>query len=112
MPQCEYDVLDEWFKWVIQNLDIKVDLIIYLRTSPEVVFERVVKRKRDEEKIVSLDYIKKLHALHENWLYHKSTFSLPAPVITINGNLNLEEMETEYNKYSSIYFYHSLFASN
>ena len=37
---CEYEVLDEWFKFVSDkdsSLNLNVDLIIYLRTTPEKV---------------------------------------------------------------------------
>ena len=39
MLGCEYEVLDQWFKFATKDsaLDLKVDLIIYLRTTPEKV---------------------------------------------------------------------------
>ena len=40
MLGCEYEVLDEWFKFATDkenSLDPKVDLIIYLKTTPEKV---------------------------------------------------------------------------
>ena len=39
MLGCEYEVLDEWFKFATKDsaLDLKVDLIIYLKTTPEKV---------------------------------------------------------------------------
>ena len=39
MLGCEYEVLDEWFKFATNDsaLDLKVDLIIYLKTNPEKV---------------------------------------------------------------------------
>ena len=39
MLGCEFEVLDEWFKFATENsnLNMNVDLIIYLRTTPEKV---------------------------------------------------------------------------
>ena len=39
MLGCEYEVLDQWFKFATKDsaLDLKVDLIIYLKTNPEKV---------------------------------------------------------------------------
>lgn len=34
------------------------DLIVYLRTSPEVAYERIKKRARDEESCVPIEYLK------------------------------------------------------
>ena len=55
-------------------------LLVYLRTTPEVVYERMKVRGRSEEDSVSLDYLKQLHDLHEDWLIHGRKHR-PAPVI-------------------------------
>ena len=39
-------------------MDFKVDQIIYLRTNPEVVHERIKKRNRKEEQTIPLEYLK------------------------------------------------------
>lgn len=41
---------------------------VYLRTDPEVAFERIKTRNRFEEKDVTLEYIQHLHELHDKWL--------------------------------------------
>lgn len=41
---------------------------MYLRTTPEVVYERMRKRARSEESCVPLKYLEELHKLHEDWL--------------------------------------------
>ena len=45
MLGCEFEVLDEWFKFATDNsgLNINVDLIIYLRTTPEKVSLDILK---------------------------------------------------------------------
>ena len=54
-------------------------------------------RARKEEDCVSLEYLKQLHQLHEEWLIERKLFILPAPVIVLNGDKNIEEMMTEFN---------------
>lgn len=44
------------------------DLIVYLRTSPESVFERMKARMRGEECAVPLSYLKDLHKFYEGWI--------------------------------------------
>lgn len=92
-------VIDEWFKFIINQEKIDVDLIVYLRTSPEVVYERILKRNRSEERAASFDYFKSLHDIHEDWLYHKTLHKVPAPVIVLNANLDRSIIEEEYDKY-------------
>ncbi|XP_040427121.1 thymidine kinase 2, mitochondrial isoform X2 [Cygnus olor] len=54
MPEVDYVVLSEWFDWIQNNTDVTVDLIVYLQTSPEVCYERLKRRCREEEKIIPL----------------------------------------------------------
>lgn len=42
--------------------------LVYLRTDPEVAYERIKTRNRSEEKNVTFEYIKHLHELHDKWL--------------------------------------------
>lgn len=60
--------------------------LVYLRTNPEVVFERIQARAREEESCVSLEYLKKLHELHEDWLFNRTQFICPAPVSSYSVN--------------------------
>lgn len=64
-------ILDQWFEWLKNK--ISVDLIIYLRTSPELCFERLQKRARSEELTVSCDYLQDIHNRYEEWLLHSET---------------------------------------
>jgi len=108
MPEVEYIVLTEWFDWLLANQSCGVDLIIYLRTSPEVVHDRIKKRCRDEEKTIPLDYLRSLHRLHEKWLMPEqaveeeeegfvsarelASFPLPAPVLVLDGNCSADQI--------------------
>lgn len=70
ISKVEFSVLDAWFQYLTTHskLDMGLDLIIYLKTTPEVAWERVKLRARKEEECVSLEYIKRIHLLHEQWL--------------------------------------------
>ena len=95
MPKPSVSVLDEHFKWFNSKPESKIDLIVYLRTDPEIVYERIMSRNRDEETSISFDYVKKLHDAYENWLLVDGTtrnYPLPAPVLILNANLNKTEM--------------------
>ncbi|CAG9763145.1 unnamed protein product [Ceutorhynchus assimilis] len=94
-------VIDKWFQWIIEQNFAQVDLIVYLRTSPEIVYQRILQRKRPEEKTVSLSYLRALHQIHEDWLYHKTLFQCPAPTLILNANLEKSVIEQEYEKCES-----------
>ncbi|KAG1926699.1 thymidine kinase 2, mitochondrial [Pimephales promelas] len=54
MPEVDFAVLSEWFEWIIKNIAIPVDLIVYLQTSPQTCYERLKQRCREEEKVIPL----------------------------------------------------------
>jgi len=99
MTDPEYAVISEWFNFLITcpQLNFKIDQIIYLRTDPEVAYERIKKRKRPEEHLIPFSYLKDLHDLHEDWLVHQTKFQpLVAPVTIIDCNPELEILSEKY----------------
>lgn len=98
MTEAEYAVLSEWFNFLVTcpNLDFGIDHIIYLRTDPEVAYERVKKRRRHEEHLIPIEYIRDLHNLHEDWLFRRTKFQpLQAPVTVVDANQDLEAVKEE-----------------
>lgn len=101
MPHASWCVLHEWFKWITANKDLNLDLIVYLRSEPEVAYDRMVNRNRHEESRVPFEYLKQLHDLHEEWLIEKTLFTLPCPVLVFDVNKDVSALEEEYDKYQS-----------
>ncbi len=51
LPSSEHSVLDAWYRFLTRDLgkskgkfDLSVDLIVYLRTTPEMALQRVKQR--------------------------------------------------------------------
>jgi hypothetical protein len=66
-------VLCKWFKFLTESslVDLGVDLIVYLRTSPEVAWTRVKEQafhSVKEEQVAFLEQFQKLNDLHKKWL--------------------------------------------
>ncbi|XP_052233765.1 thymidine kinase 2, mitochondrial-like [Dreissena polymorpha] len=101
MSSLDYVVLDEWFQWMVTSMNVKVDLIVYLRTQPEVLQKRILERCRPEEQTIPLQYLKDLHKLHEDWLVHQSIFKPPAPVLVLDANQSLMDMQKQYEEEKS-----------
>jgi len=98
MAAPEYAVLDAWYSWLIENVKIESDLIIYLRTDPEVAYQRIKARNRPEEKNVPFEYIKHLHELHESWLnVTKTDVPKNTPVIIIDANQSMDLVKMQFN---------------
>lgn len=115
LSRVEFVILDKWFKHlvlpdadIINNKELEynllskptgvdIDLIIYLRCSPQKVIDRIHARSRAEEKNISMEYIKSLHDLHEDWLISRK-FPVPAPVLVLDTNCGQNSLETLYEK--------------
>lgn len=92
-----FGILQEWYKFIDKSIDIRADLIVYLRSTPEIVYERIKQRARAEESCVPLSYLQELHDLHEDWLIRKKTGS-NVPVLVLDADLGLDEIGSEYKR--------------
>ncbi|XP_059939486.1 thymidine kinase 2, mitochondrial isoform X1 [Mesoplodon densirostris] len=92
MPEVDYVVLSEWFDWIVRNIDVSVDLIVYLQTTPETCYQRLKMRCREEEKVIPLEYLDAIHHLYEEWLIKGSLFPVAAPVLVIEADHDMEKM--------------------
>jgi deoxyadenosine/deoxycytidine kinase len=65
IEEIEFIIYKNWFNEFIGELpDINY---IYIKTDPEIAYQRVLKRSRQGETI-PLEYLKKCHMYHETWL--------------------------------------------
>lgn len=65
----------EKYPFIVRIIVTEYIFLVYLRTSPEVVYERMRKRARSEESCVPLKYLEELHKLHEEWLITNRGFN-------------------------------------
>ena len=66
ITELQYKIYNTWYSTIFPN--IKVNNIIYLRTSPNTAFTRMLERNRKAEENVHKSYIQKLHEYHDDWL--------------------------------------------
>ncbi|CAH8605774.1 unnamed protein product [Schistosoma guineensis] len=81
ISDADYEELLKIFQWILKNKSGPVDLIVYLRASPTVCFERLRARNRSGEEDIPLKYLEDLHELHEAWLIERRFGQLPAPLL-------------------------------
>ncbi|KAI6656784.1 hypothetical protein LOD99_16087 [Oopsacas minuta] len=100
IEDLEFNCFDRWFKWLMRERPPSVDLIIYLRTSPETCLQRLYSRSREEDKALLLPFIKSLDVCYEQWLgtpdnhiWHNNT-----PVLLLDGNLDVGSDAALHNK--------------
>lgn len=93
MSGLEWELYRKWFEWLVDQYNLLPDGFIYLRTSPDIAFNRLKKRHREEEKVVALSYLRSIHNKHEEWLVKKENVRralVPIPVLIIDCNDDFE----------------------
>ena len=81
MDPIEMQIYSNWSNWLEYELCPKVDAIIYLRSTPEVSYDRIKQRSRTGESDIPLEYLQQLHELHDQWLT-----TTDIPVLTIDAD--------------------------
>jgi len=96
MSALEWSIYKEWFGWLVQAYTKKPSGFIYLRTTPEVCYQRIQKRSRCEESAIPLSYLQSLHARHEEWLIAQQEVLaslLDVPILVLDCT---KEFETDH----------------
>ena len=70
-----------------------VDATIYLKTSPEVAYQRMKDRARGGEEKITLEYLETCHAAHENWIHKRASETKAG--LTVEGNHFIGEKELQ-----------------
>ena len=108
LSSCEQTILDGLFMLLKQNMDLELDAIIYVRTMPNVCFERSKLRGRSEEKSITLVELEELHQLHEKWLnpieFSKDSAGVeavyrPRSIFIIDGEKSRSEIKETLRKF-------------
>lgn len=68
MSEIQWNLYRDWFSWMVPKIKPRESLTFYLRSDPNVCFERIKKRNRIEESSVNLEYLQSIHNQHELWL--------------------------------------------
>ncbi|MBI2774428.1 deoxynucleoside kinase [Candidatus Dependentiae bacterium] len=98
MNALEWKLYQEWFSWLVDGYVAQPAGFIYLRTTPEVCYERLKKRNRSEERNVSLDYLRTIHEKHEQWLIERLDISaieqnVPLLVLSVDKDFEHDRQE-------------------
>lgn len=101
MSKLEWELYKKWFEWLVDEYDVLPDGFIYLRTTPEVAFERLKKRDRQEEEVVQFSYLTSIHKKHEEWLIQKKNIRpalIPIPVLIVDCNRDFENTPENFER--------------
>ena len=81
IESVNYEIYLKWFDEFVKDLPIKG--IIYLKTTPNICFERIKKRNRKGEENMSTEYINRCHGYHQEWI---NTIKNTSKVLILDGD--------------------------
>ncbi|TNF37855.1 MAG: deoxynucleoside kinase [Deltaproteobacteria bacterium] len=93
MDERDYQTYVSLFK-NLSRFMCKPTAIVYLHSSPETCFERIQKRGRGVEKVVTLEYLQRLYAAYEDFVLD---ISKTIPVIQVDWE-NFGDIEALANR--------------
>jgi len=91
MDKTEFEIYTKWSDWLYKRVCKEIKNVIYLRSSPEVSYERIKKRNREGEETIPLEYLKQLHNLHDRWLMDNQDLNvliLDADTLKLDNNID------------------------
>lgn len=68
LNEVEHKLYMDWRNILTNHFPVFPDKYIYLRCPPEISYDRIKARHRNEETGVPFEYIKEVHEYHEKWL--------------------------------------------
>lgn len=102
MTEAEHVVLSQWYEFLERNMTLDLDLIVYLRSSPAVAFDRMKKRNRCEESGAPLLYLERLHGAYEEWLVKQRHGKIEVPILILDADKTKEEMVQTYLQFKDV----------
>lgn len=94
--------LKVWYDHFLAFKKTKLWFIIYVDVEPEVAHSRIQLRGRAEEKVLTLDYLRRLRAKHEEWLAGVVERK-ESEVIRLNGNKSPDEIFAEFLSHKRVF---------
>lgn len=96
MNSLEWKMYEQWFDWLSKDsfeVENKPNGFIYLRANPETSYQRMLKRERNEEKCVPIEYLESVNKYHDDWL---SEQSLESGILIIDVDKDFENTPEEW----------------
>ena len=102
LNQLEWNIYNSWFNFSTATKCLPPTGFIYLRADPTLSYKRTLYRNREAEESIAFEYMKQIHAKHEDFLIHKRNVHqsiMNVPVLILDCNYNLLEDEKKLVEY-------------
>jgi len=92
-----YQIYLNWFDAFSQ--EFPVHKVIYVKTEPEKCHSRILKRAREGENLIPLEYLKNCDVYHENMLNKTSPECICHEQLVLDGNVDIYENANQIHEW-------------
>jgi deoxyadenosine/deoxycytidine kinase len=98
----EWEIYEKWATFLLHS-ECKIPRgFIYLQSQPETCYNRVLKRHRSGEGLITLDYLQSIHKKHDQFLLEKKDIHASlkyVPVLVLDCDQDFENNELLFQEY-------------
>jgi deoxyadenosine/deoxycytidine kinase len=88
MEDVNYQIYSTWFKTFSE--EFPVHRVIYVKTLPEICYQRISSRSREGEENISLDYLTSCYKYHEDMMsFFSNNIVSSDKQLILDGNINI-----------------------
>ena len=97
IEHVNYQIYLNWFDTFSD--EFPVNRVIYVKTSPDKCYQRIVKRLRTGEENIPLEYLTSCSIYHDNMLDKENQECVCLDQLILDGNVDIYENENQVNEW-------------
>ena len=99
IEHINYQIYLTWFDTF--SAEFPVNKVIYVKTDPEKCHSRILKRAREGENLIPLDYLTSCDEYHNNMLDKSSAECICQEQLVLDGNIDIYENQNQVKEWIS-----------
>jgi deoxyadenosine/deoxycytidine kinase len=97
IEHVNYQIYLNWFDTFSD--EFPVNKVVYVKTSPDKCYQRIVKRSRTGEENIPLDYLTSCSIYHDNMLDKENQECVCLDQLILDGNVDIYENKNQVNEW-------------
>ena len=97
IEKVNYQIYLNWFDTFSE--EFPVHKVIYVKTDPEKCHSRILKRSRDGENLIPLEYLQRSDGYHNNMLDKSSPDCVCKEQLVLDGNIDIYENQNQLKEW-------------
>ena len=97
IEHVNYQIYLNWFDTFSD--EFPVNKVVYVQTSPDKCYQRIVKRSRTGEENIPLEYLTSCSIYHDNMLDKENQECVCLDQLILDGNVDIYENENQVNEW-------------